>query len=516
MAPLSNLVVLATFFATLVSANFRMRCANFAGAHRIDPIDAPGTASKHAHLIHGAVNFGLSTTYEDLRASTCSTCQVPEDKSAYWIPSLHFMHDGIFEAVPQVGGLAVYYFFRSNFANDIPITPFPPGFQMIAGTSTLRSFEWPVPDPDTSFWKESDFQQKALRQKALGFNCLNYNKQPNEDTLHRHFMPDKKFIDDNCPHGIRIELAFPSCWNGKDLDSADHKSHVAYPNFVQSGDCPKEFPVRLPTLLFEAIFDTQANKAKDGKYVFSNGDTTGFGNHGDFYSGWDPNFLQQAINQCTDSFANIENCPVFKLQSDEDFNACAKHFQAPIRVASENCAARGSSLCGNNPVYEMGAAPHAPPEHEPSPPPPSPAAPPPPPPEEAPKPTIAPVAPPPGEVYHAQTLTSTIDGKKMFVFVDEVMVTEEVTTTVSPSDPHPAPAAPTVPPSPPKVDPPPAAVAPPPPPAITNGPVAPPPPPPSIVYTETTVVHEVTTTVFMKRHVHQHHARALGHPHRRR
>lgn len=80
----SKVLFLATLFASPSIASWRMRCANFPGAHRIDPIDAPGIAAKHAHLIHGGLNFGMSTSYEDLRASKCSSCQVAEDKSAYW------------------------------------------------------------------------------------------------------------------------------------------------------------------------------------------------------------------------------------------------------------------------------------------------------------------------------------------------------------------------------------------------------------------------------------------------
>ncbi|QDS68580.1 hypothetical protein FKW77_000587 [Venturia effusa] len=505
MALLSNLVFLSFFFASPSLASFRMRCAVFDGAYRIDPIDTPGTAAKHAHLIHGGLNFDMSTSFEDLRASSCSSCQVPEDKSAYWVPSLHFYHDdGTFEAVPQIGGLAVYYFFRSGFDNK-PVTPFPPGFRMIAGNSKLRDFPWPVPDPETSFWNETDFDQRALRQKALGFNCLHYDNPPNEDTLFRHFLPEKEFLENTCYSGIRIEVAFPSCWNGKDVDSPDHKSHVAYPNFVQSGNCPEEYPIRLPTLLYEIIFDTQINKGKAGKYVFSNGDTTGFGNHGDFYSGWDPAFLQQAIEQCNDSFADISKCPVFKLQSDEDFIACAKQFKPPTMVAREQCAARGPSLCGGN-VMDGMASPAAPAPALPpvvSPPSPAPPVVQPPSPAEAPAPTAAPIAPPPADVPHAYTLTSMIGGKKVFIFIDEVEVTEEVTTTIEGPEPSPPPLPPPPPPAPatPHEDPPPPNTVVPSPPAVT--PVDPP-----------TVYQDVTTTLLVKRHLH--HARGPAHGRHRR
>jgi len=74
-----------------------------------------------------------------------------------------------------------------------------------------------------------------------------------------------------CQGGIRTTITFPtyvtykpsgsetkaylrvnSCWDGKNLDSADHKSHVAYPSsgtFESTGPCPASHPVRLPQLM---------------------------------------------------------------------------------------------------------------------------------------------------------------------------------------------------------------------------------------------------------------------------
>ena len=115
--------------------------------------------------------------------------------------------------------------------------------------------------------------ESALRQKAVGFNCLDYQKNP-EPTLFRHFLPDKAYLDANCPDGVRFELMFPSCWNGKD-DSPDHMSHVAYPNQVMTGDCPKGYEQRLVSMLYETIWDTNAFNGKDGQFVLANGDPTG-------------------------------------------------------------------------------------------------------------------------------------------------------------------------------------------------------------------------------------------------
>lgn len=47
------------------------------------------------------------------------------------------------------------------------------------------------------------------------------------------------------PDRVRMDIFFPSCWNGVDLDSEDHKSHMAYPIKDDSGTvvCPDSHPV---------------------------------------------------------------------------------------------------------------------------------------------------------------------------------------------------------------------------------------------------------------------------------
>jgi Domain of unknown function (DUF1996) len=84
---------------------------------------------------------------------------------------------------------------------------------MISGNSSRRDFNLPVPDPEKSVWQPHNKTQDALAQKALGFNILR-PKNP-ELSLDQNFMPTKTFLDANCLFGLRTELMFPSCWDGK-------------------------------------------------------------------------------------------------------------------------------------------------------------------------------------------------------------------------------------------------------------------------------------------------------------
>lgn len=107
----------------------------------------------------------------------------------------------------------------------------------------------PVPDPPKSVWRSTDITQDALRQKAVGFNRL--GRSSVEGSLQRHFLPFKGFIDAFCSAGPRLEVMFPSCWDGINTDSSDHRSHVAFPSLVQDGVCGDNFAARIPTLLYE-------------------------------------------------------------------------------------------------------------------------------------------------------------------------------------------------------------------------------------------------------------------------
>ncbi|KAI0380846.1 hypothetical protein F5Y04DRAFT_92880 [Hypomontagnella monticulosa] len=323
-------------------AFWRMECRGRTGLARIDPIMDAGLVSPHIHTVHGSSGFALNSTYDDLMAGSCTSCAVKQDKSAYWTPALYFQDSETkeFEIVPQVGGMLSYYLLRGD-----NVKAFPPGFQMVAGSNYRRDYtvgDPKSPDPPQSNWAAlKQTGQEDLEQRAIGFNCLDYKKAP-EGSLFRHYLPDKTFLDGNCPDGLRIELMFPSCWNGE-TNAADHKSHVAYPSLVGNGDCPDTHQKRLVTLFYETIWNTNAEQfqGRNGQFVVSNGDPTGFGYHGDFMTGWDVDFLQEAIDTCTNDSGDIRDCPLFvnqgPLQSDSDQDSC--HFDIPSILASEDGSA---------------------------------------------------------------------------------------------------------------------------------------------------------------------------------
>ena len=200
------------------------------------------------------------------------------------------------QAVPEVAGhlmykaseymgmyfansLLSYYKYVPALVNGVLTYPeaIPNGMKIISGNAMRRNFsvgDPHLPDPKTP-WLGKDATQDALEQRAIGFNCLNYGKAP-EGSLSRHYLPDKLFLDTNCPDGLRLEVLFPICWNGKDLESTGFKSHVAYSDAgLGGGNCPPGFDHVINQIFFETFFDTATFKNKEGFFTLANGDPTG-------------------------------------------------------------------------------------------------------------------------------------------------------------------------------------------------------------------------------------------------
>lgn len=228
---------------------------------------------------------------------------------------------------------------RGNTGGDVQYSVFPKGLRMISGDTNKRSWVGPWPVPDQSQWGPDDTTQEALQSKAMGFNCMNYGPGKNEPTFAYPFLRNKEFLDANCIDGVRAEIIFQSCWDGKNLDSEDHKSHVAFPTLIQDGVCPETHPIYLPIMFFETIWQTNAFANIPGQFVMANGDPTGYGYHADFIAAWDDGVQERVRNDpsCTglQTDGQVENCQVFNghIQTQQEAAACK--LTLPDSIANE-------------------------------------------------------------------------------------------------------------------------------------------------------------------------------------
>lgn len=180
----------------------------------------------------------------------------------------------------------------------------------------------------------------GLDAKAINFACLGANKDETNE------IPNY-----NCPGGLRAQVFFPSCWDGKNLDSEDHISHMSYPAGVNfnNGGCPASHPVHLTSLFYEILYDTNSFADKwhgsTHPFVFSNGDTTGYGFHGDFVNGWDVDVLQAAVTECTNDSGRVEDCQHFTQYTGAECQAC----RIPASI-DEQVDGTLSALPGCNPI----------------------------------------------------------------------------------------------------------------------------------------------------------------------
>ncbi|KAL8638410.1 MAG: hypothetical protein Q9228_004432 [Teloschistes exilis] len=241
-----------------------------------------------------AINVNQGSTYETLQQAKCTTCAIQDDKSIYWTPKLYYQHaNGSFEEVNN-SGMTVYYLGRGD---NQKLQPFPPGFRMVSGNNNARSYNKQATIPGS---------QRPLADR-VSYACLAENLGPETPGM----------VNTNCKNGLRAQIHFQSCWNGKDLYKEDN-SHVEYMSGLDNGVCPSTHPVPFIHLFYEVLYGVNdINKADGGKFVFSQGDTTGYGFHGDFMNGWKTDVLQAAINQCAfTGDGGVEYCAPFKPSLD--------------------------------------------------------------------------------------------------------------------------------------------------------------------------------------------------------
>ena len=212
-----------------------------------DPIVFPGqTGHAHSHEFFGNSTTDADSTLQSLLGQP-TTCRIPGDTAAYWVPSLY--HNGV--RVPP--SFVFAYYFADGARGRIQ--PFPAGLKVIAGDA-----------------KATSPQSTAI----VGWKCGNANAPLSANPL-------------ACPGSTSVLVHnFPDCWDGTNLDSADHKSHLAYRT---RGRCPSTHPVPLPQLSFRVHY----------RLPGTTGLTTAAGSiyaaHADFFNAWNQTVLTRLIAQ---------------------------------------------------------------------------------------------------------------------------------------------------------------------------------------------------------------------------
>lgn len=214
-----------------------------------DPIVHPNHfGASHLHDFLGNVSTSATATVQNLLAAG-TTCDPATDRSAYWVPTL-------FDAQNNPIGfenVTIYYFVDVTPASSVQ--PYPLGLKIVAGDAKATA----PPTPARFKW-----------------SCLG--------------APDASTTDFVvCPAGSKLELLlnFPDCWNGADLDSVDHTSHMAY---SAGGKCPATHPVPVPRLQFKLRY---ATRGQPGMRLSSGAAYT---MHGNFFNAWETAALENRMN----------------------------------------------------------------------------------------------------------------------------------------------------------------------------------------------------------------------------
>lgn len=254
----ATLAAFATLFPTVAFARhlkegdvrFKTTC-NYLRTAADDPIvfpDQPGASHRHDFFGNKGADAS-TTTYQMLADEGRTTCNNAGDLAAYWVPEV--TSDGV-KVTPM--RMTAYYRLGRKHPR---IEAYPPGLKMIAGWS-----------------------HDLGSSSSSGWQC---GESPGNKPL--------PAVPEGCAD-VNLVVRYPDCWNGRDLDSADHRSHMAYS--MPAGDanqCPPTHPVPVPAMTTYVNYGSIPPGSS-----LSSGDQSTV--HGDFFNGWDPDVLRRMIDEC--------------------------------------------------------------------------------------------------------------------------------------------------------------------------------------------------------------------------
>ncbi len=232
---------------------FHVSC-DFSHAQKDDPIVFPGQPGvSHLHDFFGNVSTNASSSYRSMTRSG-TTCSFSADTSGYWVPALLSPSGTVADpmgTVVEPKSMTAYYLARGDVQAP------PKDLRMVAGGDTHNL-------------------------KIAGYACGEGNATSS--------------VPMDCGSGwLKGVIAFPSCWDGKHLDSADHRSHMTYPT---GRGCPRAFPVMLPKIVFHITYGIHDGRGYTLASDMMMGMRHGMSLHADFWNTWNQSVLEQQVSNC--------------------------------------------------------------------------------------------------------------------------------------------------------------------------------------------------------------------------
>jgi hypothetical protein len=251
-----------------------------------DPIVFPGQPGRsHLHMFFGNTLADGNSTYESLRTTGASTCNNALNRSSYWIPALA---NGRGQVI-MPDGISIYY--KRELSSD-PMCKegkgcigLPRGLRFVFGRTMSggeRSHSW--------------------------FTCDAPNVGGHHDTL-----VDAAKV---CPIGAMVGAVVeaPRCWNGTELDSPDHRSHMAHTSYGADAKphCPSTHPYLLPQLTIGVFWTVDETLDRSGDKSTSlqtwhfvsdrmegmTPQVSGSTFHADWFGAWDDDVLNTWMTHC--------------------------------------------------------------------------------------------------------------------------------------------------------------------------------------------------------------------------
>lgn len=236
---------------------------------RDDPIVYPGQpGASHLHMFFGNTGVDARTTAASLAFSGNSTCRGGLiNRSGYWVPAMLDERGKVLKP----SGMLVYYKRGYLIRPPTPIEAPPPGLRMVAG----------------------NVKATTEAEGGASYECI------------QDWHTRRKTMVDCRNTTLLMSVGFPQCWNGRDLDSPDHKSHMAYPVQKQSAPfdwhCPKTHPVAIPDIVMQFHYAAPASGTARWRLasdLYDGARPGGASGHADWFNGWRKEIMKTFVEKC--------------------------------------------------------------------------------------------------------------------------------------------------------------------------------------------------------------------------